>query len=357
MKNKILQAIIVSLVLLFSSCLKDKPLKLDYSGMTPSQINDGWEISTPEAEMMVRDTLEMTFKLIFKETRYPMARSLIVARHGKLVAEAYPNDLDDINRIENIQSCTKSFTSILTGIALQKHELDSLDQRLSDIYPEYFIDYPGKKNITIRNALMMKTGLDFINSKNTLEMYISDNSVNAVLSQDKLYEPGIVFNYNDGAPQLVSAAIQQRTGVSLSSYANEFLFTPLGITDWIWENARDGITFGAFALYLKPRDLVKVGQLLLQHGTWNGQQIVDSTWIEEATAIHGTANGSGASYGYYFWIFPAYGGFAVEGHGGQFIFVIPGKDLVVVYTAFPYTDSSLFDQFTELMDLIIKSCN
>jgi CubicO group peptidase (beta-lactamase class C family) len=140
-------------------------------------------------------------------------------------------------------------------------------------------------------------------------------------------------------------------------FADDFLFKPLGITDWNWEMSKDGITFGAFSLFLKPRDVAKFGQLLLQNGKWENKQIVDSSWIAEATKPLVTMNSPGASYGYYFWIFPAYRGYAAVGHGGQFIFVVPSKKLVVIYTAWPYTSGDMFDNFNELADLIIKSCN
>ena len=107
---------------------------------------------------------------------------------------------------------------------------------------------------------------------------------------------------------------------------------------------------------MKPRDIAKFGQLLLQNGKWRDKQIVDSTWIAEATKPIVTMHSPGSSYGYYFWIFPAYGGYAAVGHGGQFLFVVPSKKLVVIYTAWPYTSGDMFDNFNELADLIIKSC-
>ena len=141
-----------------------------------------------------------------------------------------------------------------------------------------------------------------------------------------------------------------------SEFANEYLFLPLGITEWKWEAAHDGNTFGAFSLFMKPRDLGKFGQLLLQNGKWNGQQLVDSTWIAEATHPHVNSSRLGAPYGYYFWIYPAYGAYAADGHGGQRIMVFPQKNLVIVYTAWGYTSDEFFDDFNEVADLISKSC-
>jgi CubicO group peptidase (beta-lactamase class C family) len=126
---------------------------------------------------------------------------------------------------------------------------------------------------------------------------------------------------------------------------------------WKWETAKDGTTFGAFSLYLKPRDFGKIGQLLLQNGKWNNQDIIDSTYLTEATGIKVSANFNNEPYGYYFWILPAFEGYAAVGHGGQFLLVIPTQKLVVVYTAWPYTSGDFFDQGSELMKLVINSCN
>jgi CubicO group peptidase (beta-lactamase class C family) len=359
MKTKSFIIIQIGILYLFlTACVKDEPVKLAYNGYQPMTKVDDWQISTPSKENMDESFLNTAFQLVHSNDRFIMARSLLILRNGKLVAESYPHDPDDANRIENIQSCTKSFTSILTGIALKKRYLDSLNQTFNAIYPEYFINHQDKRNITILNALTMKTGINFVDGDNTRPLYETDeSSIDYILSLPKNYEPGIVYQYNDGSPHLVSAAIQERYGKPLSVFANDFLFKPLGITEWKWEAANDGITFGAVSIFMKPRDIAKFGQLLLQNGRWGNEQIVDSSWIAEATKPVVTMQSPGTSYGYYFWIFPAYGGYAAVGHGGQFIFVVPSKKLVVIYTAWPYTSGDMFDNFNELADLIIKSCN
>jgi len=346
------------MLLAFDSCLKDEQFKLSYEGFQPVSRNDGWQISSPENENMDSALLDAAYKLVYEDDRFTMARSLLVLRNGKLVAEAYPHDAADIDRIANIQSMTKSFTSILTGIALEKNLLDSVNQTLFSIYPEHFADNPDKSNITLHHALTMTTGIDFDNSSDTKTLYETENSsVEFVLSRDKEYEPGIVFRYHDGAPQLVSAAVQKKYGAPFSEFADEYLFQPLGITEWQWETAHDGNTFGAFSLFIKPRDAAKFGQLLLQNGRWNGQQIVDSAWIAAASQPLVNSRELGTPYGYYFWIYPAYGAYAADGHGGQRIMVFPQKNLVIVYTAWGYKSGEFFDDFNEVADLISRSCD
>jgi CubicO group peptidase (beta-lactamase class C family) len=348
---------VLSLSLLFMSCINDDPMKLEFAGYQPVAQNDGWIVSSPADENIDSDLLNMAYKLVYDEERFVMARSLLVLRNGKLVGEAYPHDQKDSRQLQNIQSCTKSFTSILAGIAFSKGLLDSLSQQFSDIFPEHFSKYPDKRDITIEHALTMRAGIAFNDGDHTYDFYqTSGSSVEFVLNLPKNYPAGTVFHYNDGVPQLISAAIQKRYGKPLSTFADEYLFKPLHITDWKWEAAKDGTTFGAVSLFLKPRDIAKFGQLLLNNGLWNGVQVVDSSWITKATKPLATTSSPGASYGYYFWIYPAYPAYAASGHGGQYIFIDPSKNLVIIYTAWPYTSGEMFDDFTEIMDLIVKSC-
>jgi CubicO group peptidase (beta-lactamase class C family) len=340
-----------------SSCLNDEPFKRAYTGYSPQAEYDDWALSDPSTENMDSEMVNRAYQLVYRDNRFTMARSLIVLRHGRIVAEAYPNDPGDIDRIANIQSMTKSFTSVLTGIALQQGVFDSVNQTLESIYPELFIDHPEKKSMTLRHALTMTTGIDFINSTHTQGLYETEgNPVSYVLSRQQTYEPGIVFKYHDGAPQLVSGAIQKMTGENLASFADRNLFGPLGITDWKWESAKDQSTFGAFSLFLKPRDLARFGQLLLQNGRWDDHQIVDSTWIESVAAPQVNSGALGTPYGYYFWIYPAYEAFGADGHGGPRVMVFPEKELVIVYTAWGYTSGEFFDNLNEVVDLILASC-
>jgi CubicO group peptidase (beta-lactamase class C family) len=349
--------IAVIFVLSLTSCLKDGSLKLPYKGFVPQANVNDWELSTPQKENIDVSLLDQAYQLIYRDDRYLMARSLLVFRNGKLIAEAYPHDINDINAINNIQSCTKSVTSILTGIAVKNKIVASIDEKLYSIYPELFDDDILKRDISLKDALTMRTGLYFDNSEHTLELYrTKKNSATYVLSLEKLYKAGLVMNYNDGSPQLISKALEKKCGKTLSQYAKEELFQKLNINNWKWEEVKDGTTFGAFSLYIRARDFGKIGQLLLQKGSWNGEQIIDSTYLKEATSTQTSANFNNEPYGYYFWILPAWNAYAALGHGGQFLLIVPDKDLVVVYTAWPYTSSDLFDSSNLLMSLIIQSC-
>ncbi|MFH1196477.1 MAG: serine hydrolase [bacterium] len=339
------------------SCMEDEPFKLPYAGFEPREINDGWTLSSPEAEKVNRSDLENVFDIVYREERFRLIRSVTIIRNGKIIAEVYPHDLNDIFKIQNIKSATKSFTSILTGIALEKNCLSSLDEPFSAIFPEYFEKYPDKKDITIRHALTMQTGLQYNDEDHGYNFRFSDNIIDYILSAPTNGEPAEKFFYCDDNPALVSYAIQRKHGRPMSEFANEYLFKPLGITEWKWESANDGISFGGSNMYLKPRDMAKFGQMLLQNGIWNGKQIVNSSWVAEVTKAHYVE--PYWAYGYYFWVMRELKAYDAAGHGGQEIIVVPYKNLVVVVTAWPYiTDTEwLRDNFCgTLLKDIIAAC-
>lgn len=348
--------IAVVVLLFFNSCLKDEPFKKEYAGFEPVAINDDWILSTPETEKIDRSKLEQAFKLLYDDKRFWMARSLMVIRNGKLVAEAYPHDISDRDKFANVQSCTKSFTSIMTGIAIQNGVDISVDDKLYDIYPALFDNDPVKREMKLKDALTMRTGLEYNNDVNTLQLYqTKKNSAEFVLAFPRLQEPGTVMNYNDGAPQLVSKVIEIKTGKTEAEYAREKLFDPLNITDWQWESAKDGTTFGAFSLYLKPRDFAKVGQLLLQNGKWGDQQIINTSYLSMAVSPQVNTKDN-QPYGFYFWIDQRNHGFYAHGHGGQILLIVPSKNLVLLYTAWPYTSGDYFDNGFEMFNMIVDGC-
>lgn len=355
MKKRYLLLLLCSL----TACLQDQQFSLPYLGYTPLEQNDNWLLSTPAVEQMDSSLLEQAYELVYSDERFLMARSLLVFRNGKLVAEAYPNDLDDIKKSYPIQSCTQSITSILVGAALQQQLLDSIQTPLYNCYPNEFDTDSRKQTITIEDALKMQTGLAFDNSRQTKIWYeTKGSSIGYILGQDYEFAAGTQTSYNDGAPHLVSAALSSQTKQPLTDFARQNLFTPLGIDNWQWEGAKDGITFGAFGLQLLPRDLGKIGQLLLQKGNWDNQQWIDSSYLAEATQVQTyLPTFATAPYGYYFWIIPQYHAYAMVGDGGQFVLVAPDQNLVVVYTAGAFTNPTFFDNRIELIDALIKSCN
>lgn len=357
MKSKLVFIVIILFTSIFSNCLRDEDIKLIFESYIPVQLNDGWEISTPENEGFDSGKIYGVYEKVFSEDIYPTIHSLLIVRNGKLVAEAYCRDQKERDRFHNLQSATKSVTSILIGIAIDSGFISSVNIPIYDFIPEYFDNDIRKREITLHHALTMQTGLDFDNDVNTEELYNdAENSLEYVLSRNLIFLPGTDSHYNDGDPQLISGVIQKVTDMSEEEFAIENLFNPLGIDYYHWEKHRDNTTYGAFGLWLRPRDMAKIGKLMAQNGMWDGEQIISSEWIEESTKLHI----SWAHYGYYWYnIKQDTGAIYAVGHGGQYIYIVPLENLVIVTTADPYSDMGALSSdfhiiFNDIIDAIIN---
>jgi CubicO group peptidase (beta-lactamase class C family) len=335
-----------------TGCLTDPDLKVPYTGFAPSHLSDGWEISAPEAVGMDRDRLEQVYRRLFAEDLFPTVRSLLVVRHGKLVAEGYSRDFTDRDTYQNLQSATKSITSLLMGMAMEEGMADSLDEPLYDLIPGHFDDDARKRSITLRDVLTMRTGLKFHNEDDSGPFFhTSGSSVANILHRPLESYPGTTFYYNDGTPQLISGIFMEKMGVTLEAFASQRLFGPLGIRVYQWEKHADGLSFGAYGLWLLPRDMARIGQMVLQGGEWEGRQIVPSTWLEESTRIY--ANGD---YGYYWWVLAEGQVYYASGAGGQRILVDEKEDLVIVLTGDPGSKNWILTSGTNtLFDGIYES--
>ena len=327
----------IACAVLLGGCMGDETMKLGPVSYDPAALDDGWQISTPQAEGFDGPSLASVFSGFHSEELYPTVQSLLVARNGKLVAEAYSRDLRDRERFHNLQSATKSVTSLLTGISIDLGLIGSVDTPLHHFMPDYFDGDAGKQDITLHHVLTMQTGLQFDNDRDTIELYnYGGNSVEFVLRRPLSFAPGAGFYYHDGNPQLISGVIAEVSGVSLEQFAVRHLFEPLRISNYQWEQPADGRPFGAFGLWLTPRDMAKIGCLMVQDGVWEGERIVSLDWLERSTRIHANSN-----YGYYWWITVPNTTFRAEGDGGQVIFVAKDKEVVIVLTGDPYSASYL----------------
>jgi CubicO group peptidase (beta-lactamase class C family) len=340
---------------MFLGCLGDLDIKLPYDDYAPEDIGDGWEISTPEEQGFDEDSITRVYRRFYSEDLYPTIHSLLVVRNGKLVAEAYCRDKNERDTFHSIQSATKSITSILVGIAIDKGLIDSVGQTVYHFIPEYFDNDTRKREITLHHVLTMETGLDFDNDEHTEKLFnYGGSSLKYVLHKPLVFLPGTDWYYGDGNPQILSGVIQRVAGVSEEEFAVENLFGPLGITRYQWETHRDGLTFGAFGLWLRPRDMAKVGRLMVQDGVWDGEEIVSAEWISESTK----EQTSHQTYGYYWYPWEEQGTFYASGHGGQLIYIVPEEHIVVVITADSYSNSralaSRFDElFTGIMNAVV----
>jgi CubicO group peptidase (beta-lactamase class C family) len=174
-----------------------------------------------------------------------------------------------------------------------------------------------------------------------MEMWVGEpaDPLRYILEKPLHAAPGGKFDYRDADPQLIAFALHALTGRHEKQLVDEWLFGPLQIEDWYWDEGRGGVTMGAHGLHLRPRDLAKIGQLVLDRGVWRGQRIVSAAWIDASTFPQLATPEQGSqgplSYGYYWWSAPQQQAFSAWGHGGQYALIAPERNLVIVQVAMP----------------------
>lgn len=294
---------------------------------------NGWRTSTPEEQGMDSDRLADMLALIEDESLY--IHGVVVIRNGYLVTEAYA-DPWEADSLHIMYSVTKSVIATLVGIAVNQGYIESVDQPVLDFFPDRPFDNldEAKQVATLADFLTMTAGLDWpdISFGMTFQMVSSSDWVQFVLDRPVVQIPGTAFLYNNGVPHVLSAVIEAATGTTTLDFAAENLFAPLGITSYEWETDPQGIASGGFGLYLRPRDMAKIGYLYLNEGQWDGEQIISADWAAAATEPHiGVDESFEQSYGYLWWIYPDF--YAAQGLQGQLIFVVPDQNLVVAITS------------------------
>jgi CubicO group peptidase (beta-lactamase class C family) len=327
-----------------------------------------WRTSTPEEQGM--DSKELAKVVDFGVTRVLSSTgatpsswldSLLVARHGKIVAEAYyapyaPGILHQVN------SVTKAVTSTLTAIAAKDGLLDSTSHRVIDFFDPASKDNvdPRKDAITVQNLLDMTSGIAWMElgvlgtpSSSLTEMARSPDWVQYILDRPMQSAPGDEFNYNSGNQHLLSAILAKLTGMSTLKYAKAKLFGPLGINDLYWWDDPQGITIGGYGLFLQPRDMAKIGYLYLRNGMWEGKQLLPPAWIDKVN--HATIDmhlEAGLRYSDCFWALPEKHVYMADGYRGQVIMVFPELDVVAVTTG---RKGFSLNEFVDLISGSVKS--
>ncbi len=286
--------------------------------------------------------------------------AVLVVRKGRLALERYYAGEDErwgdsLGRVvfgpevlHDLRSVSKSVVGLLYGIALDRGQVPALDQPLVDhfpAYPELAAD-PERRRITVAHALTMTMGLDwsedlpYSDPRNSeIAMELAPDRYRYVLERPIVSAPGARWVYNGGATALLARLIAQGSGQPLFDYARETLFAPLGITDAEWIAGRDGEAAAASGLRLRPRDLAKLGQLVLNRGRWGERQLVPEAWLAESFEARAEVEG-GLEYGYQWWLgrlqHDGARWVAGFGNGGQRLAVFPSLDLAVVVVAGRY---------------------
>jgi len=259
--------------------------------------------------------------------------SVLLVRGGKLIAERYFREGTQA-KTHNLKSASKSIISALVGLMIEDGRL-ALDDLVVERLQVRGLE-PGREDITVRDLLIMASGLESTSRQAYNAWIASPDWVKGALAQPVLAEPGERYRYSTGNTHLLSALVREASGRSTRSFADERLFEPLGIDIGGWETDPMGIHIGGNNLAMTPRDMAKFGELYLRGGNWRNRQLVPAEWVNVSTQPHiATDYEIYGDYGYH-WFTPRgsfLGDFMAVGFGGQYIYVSPRFDAVVVITA------------------------
>lgn len=280
--------------------------------------------STPEAEGVRSADLQAYLDQMMNYSATAM-HGIIVMRHGSVIAEAY-NSPFRAEYGHTLYSASKTVTALAVGFCIQDtllHLDDQVAQFLLDDLPEVQSD--SLHGLTVEHLLTMQSGLPV---QYTTLRRDSTWWTRALLGSPMTSMPGTHFAYDSMCTYLLSVLVQRVTGVSMRDFLQRRLFAPLGITGVQWEESPEGVSTGGWGLYMSLEGMARLGQMMLNRGTWGGQEVVSPEWIDQMTALHVDSSG----YGYQVWMTSRPGSYKADGAYGQYIYVIPDKDMVIAMT-------------------------
>ena len=339
------------------------PGQTDQACGSPVAIEDGWEIASPDNVGM--DGAQLCSIAARLAQRATKVHSVVVVRHGKLVFEQYFPGYDQpwgqpdgqyeftATTKHDMRSASKSVTSLLVGIAIDRKLIADIDEPVLKFFPDYAaVRQPGWEAITLRHLLTMSSGFKWDEARDWTDpendephLLTEQDPLGYILSRPIAAPPDALWTYNGGGTELLGNIIERVSKQPLEVFAREALFQPLGVTDFEWKNYKNGKLAAAAGLRLRPRDAAKIGQLVLNRGRWNGQQIISADWIAQSITPRFQAVGYFGGtlfYGYQWWMGRSLAGgreikwVAAFGWGGQRIFIVPELDLVMMTTTAQY---------------------
>jgi CubicO group peptidase (beta-lactamase class C family) len=336
-------ALIGTFSLLLAGCGGPSLQELKKINCTPLP-TDAFAVSTPEEQGLQPDVIA---RMYWKASRLDNLYGVLVFRNGQLIAEKYYN-AGAVDQQINIHSVTKSITSALVGIALERGDIKSLDQKMMDFFPELAgrISDPRKNDITIRQLLQMRAGFPWEESTEELFHLLMTGFHNDTLVQVPLVrDPGTDFEYSNLSSHLLGMIVARAGGTDLQSYAQTHLFGPLGIGPGFWQQDWDGNFLGFSDLHLTARDMARFGLLYMQDGQYNGRQVVPAQWVHDSLQIYSRnawnyrvgRNWGDNAYGYQWWSIRAgnYRYSLAWGHGGEQIVLLKDSNMMIIVTADP----------------------
>ena len=347
-----------------------------------------WETSTPLKEGVDPLVIDSIHREI-EEGSYGLIDHFLLIRNGRIIADKHYNQdyqsimqqYDTTNHqynydhiswhpyynntgLHTLQSVTKSITSILLGIAIDKGLIPNVEVPALTYFENYQVDYSDdrKESLTIQDLLTMQSGFEWDEANyseadnSCILMEASDDWIQFVLSHPLDTLPGSVFEYNSGASVLLGKIVSKATGNRIDQWAEKYLFGPLGITNYYWKVTPKGEIDTEGGLYLSSHDLAKIGYLMLHQGKWGDKQILSADWIENSLQPH-VVFSEKSGYGYQWWL-PSYSEddtkiFAGNGYGGQFLMVAPELNMVLVFNGWNIHEGAEKSSWTVLKDRII----
>lgn len=313
---------------------------------------DGWEVATWEEAGMDPTPTALLAEEIRAGDLAEEIEALLIIRHGKLVYEEYFDSRYGIDVPHVLNSGTKGVTAMVLGAVVAHGLLSGADVSLADLFPEHedlFQADPRKRDILLRHVLTMTAGLAWDQKpvseqdRDDINIIAAEDAARYVLEKPVVAAPGTEFLYSGGCSALLAAAVRNLSGVQADTFAARHLFGPLGIRegDWQWHRMEDGVVRAMGGLSMRGRDVARLGQLYLQRGSWNGQQLVPESWVAASSDPFTTTHERGTEYGFQLWLraLPeAHGGtntpgdiIFASGFGGNKLYMIPALDLIVVF--------------------------
>ena len=348
-----------------------------YQYQIPPKTEDGWQTASLDNVGMDVDRMVAFMNDL---SAYPdhWVHSVLVIKEGKLVFEEYfqgqdldLSDLDgkldyntkvfDRDTLHSAASVSKSVTAVLFGIAIDQGLVAGTNETLFSFFPDYeYLNDTAKNQITLEHMLSMGSGLPWTEAysyndlRNDLTAMISsEDPIAYVLSKETVANPGTKFIYNSGTTNLMGEIIRRKSGMTLADFAERYLFAPLDIDTYEWYPfpSKPDMMVASSTLYLRPRDMAKIGQLYLDGGIWQGTRVVSEDWVTQSTrkaigmvALESPIPYLNPAYGYQWWLgtFPTgeTETYFAAGFGGQFIFVLPEPEMVLVFTAGGFEDGN-----------------
>jgi len=337
-----------------------------------------WPVATPASQSVNADSL-MALDEAIADGKYGNVDGMVITRNGKLIYQKmYVHDYDKIygdsartksglnqhdpggpynyyspwwhpyyhrGNLHSLQSVTKTITSVIIGVATTRKEFPGLSTPVLSFFDTTQVKNldDRKRKITLLHLLTMTAGLNwdegfhYSDPRNDCSvMEASFDWIQYVINKPMADEPGRSFKYNSGASQLLSYIFRKATGKDIEEYASQYLFSPLGITQYFWKRIPTGLADTEGGLYLASSDLAKIFYLFLREGSWNGQQLITKEWVK-ASVNPAISVRPGVNYGYKWWLYEYDQGhskyaWAGSGFGGQWPIIIPEYDIVAVFT-------------------------